>query len=179
MSLRLIGSSPFGRDAGILDIGGGTSLLVDRLVDTYPGRIGVLDISAEAIAQAQRRLGRERSDRVEWFVADVTRFESPRLWQVWHDRAVFHFLVDAEERKQYRQVLERSVSATGQVIIGTFSLSGPERCSGLPTVRYSPERLHEELGPSFELIESYPESHATPSGKVQDFVYCRFVRVTG
>jgi len=178
-SLRLIERCGVGPQARILDVGGGTSVLVDRLLDRQRAGIGVLDISARAIAQAQHRLGRERSARVEWYVEDVTRFDSPHPWDVWHDRAVFHFLVEASDRNRYREVLERSVGPGGQVIVATFSPTGPDRCSGLPTVRYSPDRLGAELGEAFQLVESHPESHTTPAGRVQDFVYCRFVHRTG
>jgi hypothetical protein len=113
---------------------------------------------------------------VEWFVADVTRFVSPHTWDVWHDRAVFHFLTEATDRDSYRAVLERSTHPGSCVIIATFGMEGPEQCSGLRTVRYSPESLAEELGENYELVETKFESHETPSGSLQEFVFCRFVR---
>jgi len=178
-SLRLIEEAKLGPEARILDVGGGTSSLVDRLLERGHAGVAVLDISVAAIEQAKGRLGAKASARVEWFVSDVTRFVPPRPWDLWHDRAVFHFLVEAADRIRYREVLERSVRPGGQVIVATFSSSGPDRCSGLPTVRYSPEMLSAELGESFQLVESCPESHVTPGGKVQDFVYCRFAHAGG
>jgi SAM-dependent methyltransferase len=159
----------------IVDVGGGTSTLVDALLAGKFGNVGVLDISGTALRLAQERLGTD-AGRVEWFTADVLQFASPHPWDIWHDRAVFHFLVTARDRAAYRQTLQRSLAAGGHAVISTFGPEGPTRCSGLDVVRYSPEELHAELGPAFSLIESQEEVHRTPGGKNQQFVYCRFRR---
>lgn len=174
-SLRLIDSTGKGHGARILDVGGGTSFLVDRLLEAGYRSLGVLDISAVAIDGVRGRLG-AKAATVEWFVEDATRFRSPHEWDVWHDRAVFHFLTEAADRASYVEALRRSLAAGGQVIIATFSPTGPQSCSGLPTVRYDSETLAQELGPGFVLRESRPETHVTPGGAAQDFLYCRFER---
>jgi hypothetical protein len=160
--------------AQIIDVGAGTSYLVDTLIDRGY-RAGVLDIAPEALEQVKKRLG-ERGSTVEWFVADVTQFDSPHSWDIWHDRAVFHFLTEAAERDAYRTVLDQATHSGSSVIIATFGMDGPERCSGLPTVRYSPQSLAEELGENYALMETALESHQTPTGKRQEFVFCRFTR---
>jgi hypothetical protein len=160
--------------AQVIDVGAGASALVDNLIERGY-QVGVLDIATEALEQVQARLG-DRSRRVEWFVTDVTRFESPHPWNVWHDRAVFHFLTEATDRDSYRAVLDRSTRSGTSVIIATFGMGGPDQCSGLPTVRYSPESLSRELGENYRLVETAFESHETPSGGRQEFVFCRFVR---
>jgi SAM-dependent methyltransferase len=174
VSLSLLTRTGIGPEAGILDVGGGTTVLIDRLLDMGYSNVGVLDISRAAIDQAKSRLG-ERAGGVEWYHADVTRFRSPHRWDVWHDRAVFHFLTDDADREGYRQALASALRPGGHLIIAAFSPTGPERCSGLPTVRYSAQSLGEALGPVCEWIESVPESHQTPGGRVQDFLYSRFV----
>ena len=172
VSIDMIGraSSPPSR---VIDVGGGTSHLVDRLVERGY-RAGVLDISDEPLKIVRERLS--NAAQVEWFVADATEFISPHQWDVWHDRAVFHFLVDAQDRQKYREALLAATAPGSHVIIATFGPEGPERCSGLPTMRYSPAGLHRELGQAFELIETEWEDHHTPGGKVQRFVYGRFER---
>jgi hypothetical protein len=164
-------SSPPGR---VIDVGGGASHLVDWLVERGY-RAGVLDISDEPLKIVRKRLSNAAA-RVEWFVADVTEFISPHEWDVWHDRAVFHFLMDAPDRQKYREALLAATAPGSHVIIATFGPEGPERCSGLPTMRYSATGLHRELGKEFELIETEWEDHHTPGGKVQQFVYGRFER---
>jgi hypothetical protein len=161
--------------ARVIDVGGGTSFLVDRLLD-MGYRPAVLDIAAEPLATVQARLGRA-SKNVDWLVADVTMFNPSEKWDVWHDRAVFHFLTDRQDRDQYRQNVLRATEVGASVIVATFGPDGPDRCSGLPTVRYAPEDLRRELGPAFELVEAVGEDHQTPAGSVQPFVYCRFRRV--
>lgn len=159
----------------ILDVGGGTSTLVDELVAGGFGTVGVLDISGTARRLAQERLGAD-ADRVEWFTADVLRFASPHPWDIWHDRAVFHFLVDGGDRTAYCRTMQRSLALGGYAVISTFGPDGPMRCSGLDVVRYSPESLLAELGPAFQLLDFREEIHRTPGGKNQQFVYCRFRR---
>lgn len=177
VSLRLIESAQVRLDARVVDVGGGASVLVDHLLEAGYGRLGVLDISERALGLARERLG-DRAARVEWILTDVTRLDPPpQSWDLWHDRAVFHFLTAAEDRQAYRSVLDRALALNGHVVIATFGPEGPDRCSGLATVSYSPEALAAELGPGFILLESLSEAHRTPSGVVQDFIYCHFVRV--
>lgn len=176
LSLRMIAGTGKGLGARIIDVGGGTSFLVDRLLQAGYRSLGVLDVSAVAMDTVRRRLGPQATE-VEWFVDDVLRFRTPHEWDVWHDRAVFHFLTENTDRASYRDALRRSLAPGGQVILATFGLTGPESCSGLPTMRYSPESLGRELGPGFVLRESLPEVHVTPGGASQDFVYCRFERI--
>ena len=171
-----MGSCQLDPTAGIIDVGGGTSSLVDELLAAGGSNLAVLDISSIAIEQTRYRL-RSDADRVEWYTTDVTEFDPPRQFGLWHDRAVFHFLTDAGDRTSYRQSLLKAVKPDGYVIVATFALDGPKRCSGLDVVRYSPESLGSELVQQFELIESRPEIHRTPSGGEQKFVYCLFRRV--
>ena len=174
-SLDLIGATGVGHDARILDVGGGTSLLVDRLLDLGFRRPGVLDISGVALELARRRLA-DRSDAVTWLEADVLEYDPEEPWDVWHDRAVFHFLVDPIDRARYRASLLRSVRRGGHALVATFGPEGPVSCSGLATVRCSAEDLARELGSRFRLVESRTEHHRTPSGVVQQFVYARLER---
>lgn len=175
MSLRLIEASGIGKDEALIDVGGGASLLVDRLVAAGYRQVTVLDISAAALASAQTRLG-VRADNVHWLAEDVTRFTPAGTYSLWHDRAVFHFLTDATERRAYLHAAERALNPGGQLIIATFALDGPEKCSGLPVVRYDAQSLAQEAGGNFELLESCGETHVTPGGGKQSFTYCRFRR---
>jgi hypothetical protein len=161
--------------ARVIDVGGGTSCLVDRLL-AKGYRPAVLDIAAEPLTVVKNRLGSAAKD-VDWLVADVTAYAPAGTWDVWHDRAVFHFLTEDRDRRRYRETLIRATTIGANVIVATFAHRGPDRCSGLPTVRYSPEELHQELGARFELVETVPEDHMTPGGRVQPFIYCRFRRI--
>jgi SAM-dependent methyltransferase len=174
VSLRLIEQSA-SPPASILDVGGGASYLADRLLPRGY-RIGVLDISGEALRIVRERLGAAAAP-VEWFVAAVTTFRSPHTWDVWHDRAVFHFLVEESARRGYCDALDLATAPESTVIVATFGPEGPERCSGLPITRYSPELLAAELGPRYELHNVEWELHRTPAGATQQFVYCRFRRL--
>jgi SAM-dependent methyltransferase len=173
VSLNLIGRAGIEHDDCVIDIGGGASALIDHLVTLEYRCLAVLDISASALAVARGRLGAHAS-RVEWLTADITEFEPAKTYALWHDRAVFHFLIDAADRQRYVRAMEKALSAGGQAIIATFGEDGPTRCSDLPVERYSPERLAETLGSRFELVESVAEEHRTPKGVVQHFCYCRF-----
>ena len=175
-SLGLVGRTESGPDAAVLDVGGGSSRLVDALLDEGWRRVAVLDVAENALARSRARLG-SRAAGVEWFVADVTSWSPPHAFDVWHDRALFHFLTDARERRAYVSALLASVAPRGHVVVGTFAPDGPEQCSGLPVVRYDAATLSAELGPSFEIVESLREEHATPAGKLQRFQFSRFVRV--
>lgn len=171
-SLRMIAQTGVEKDAAIIDVGGGSSTLVDDLLDTGFIDVSVLDISGTAIEASKLRLG-ERADRVNWIEADITDVElMENHYDVWHDRAVFHFLTAAEDRRRYVDLVNRSVNPGGHVIIASFGLAGPMKCSGLDVVRYSPDTMHDEFGDEFELISSLDESHQTPFGTTQEFVYC-------
>jgi len=176
LSLELIARTGKGKGSSIIDVGGGASRLVDALLDEGFQRVTVLDISVEALARARERLG-DRARLVTWIAGDITRWEPPSRYDVWHDRAVFHFLVTPEERRAYKEALAAALPLGAQAIIGTFALNGPERCSGLPVARYEPDTLAAELGPAFRLVESTHDDHLTPGGKVQRFQFSRFVRV--
>ena len=175
-SLQLIESASPDRRASVIDIGGGASTLVDDLLAGGFTDIAVLDIAEPALARAKARLG-ERADRVDWITADITRWKPGRRWDIWHDRAVFHFLTSAQERQRYRLHLLETLNRGGSAIVATFSLDGPDKCSGLPVQRYSADTLSAELGPELAMIEALPHVHTTPWGSRQPFVYCRFRRV--
>lgn len=175
LSLALIAATGQGQDARLLDVGGGASHLVDRLLDRGYRRLTVLDISTAALAHARTRLG-ARATHVNWIEADATDFGLGHEVDIWHDRAVFHFLIEPPDRAAYIAQLDRHLSPQGQAIIAAFAPDGPERCSNLPVVRYSAEALAETLGTRFRLIESRAEQHQTPSGARQSFLYHRFCR---
>lgn len=172
VSLELIGE--FCPAGDVIDIGGGASVLVDRLLDAGY-RPTVLDISEAALAISQRRLG-ARGGEVRWVVRDVLQFAPSGDFDVWHDRAAFHFLIEAADRRKYIEVAERSVRPGGHLILGTFALDGPARCSGLPVQRYNSASLSDELGAAFELCHERPELHTTPGGAVQRFSWSAFRR---
>ena len=151
-------------------------MLVDQLLDADFSDVTVLDISERALIGSKERLG-ARAAEVHWIVSDVLAWTPARSYDVWHDRAVFHFLTEDSERAKYREVLLKGLSADGMVIMGTFAEDGPERCSGLPVKRWSAAALAFELGPEFRLIESSRENHTTPAGAVQPFTWTRFARV--
>ena len=174
-SLELIALAGLSADATIIDIGGGASRFVDALVERKIGQITVLDLSAAALDAAKERLG-ERGAGVEWVVADVTTWEPSQTYDLWHDRATFHFLTDASDRSAYVRHLKKAVRSGGHVIIGTFALDGPERCSGLPIVRYDEGMLGAILGSDFRLIDSRRHDHTTPWGAVQRFRFSTFRR---
>lgn len=175
ISLDLIRATGVAADASIIDIGGGTSRLVDVLLDAGFRSITVLDLSHQALAAAKARLG-ARGGNVRWIAADVTSWEASQTYDVWHDRAAFHFLIEARDRAAYVQRVLRAVRPGGHIILGTFALDGPERCSGLPVMRHDAASLGAVLGPSFALIESRNHAHRTPSGNVQRFQFSRFRR---
>lgn len=176
ISLELIQASALTSDGRILDVGGGSSLLVDRLLDLGFDRPGVLDVSENALNASKERLG-NASEQVEWVVSDVLTFEPAAPWDLWHDRAVFHFLVDPDDRERYRDVLYRTVPIGGHVIVATFGPDGPERCSGLDTIRCSAADIARELGPGVKMVEERADEHRTPQGSAQHFIYARLVRV--
>jgi SAM-dependent methyltransferase len=172
LSLELIAQAAPARDAQIIDIGGGESTLVDDLLALGYRNVSVLDISATALEVAEHRLG-ARATQVTWLCGDVTAYPF-RLHQydVWHDRAVFHFLTKAEDRAAYVQQVVRAVRPGGHVIVAAFGPEGPTKCSGLEVVRYDPDSLHDEFGARFRLERHLTELHQTPAGAIQQFVYC-------
>ena len=173
LSLALIEASGQPKDAGLIDVGGGSSALVDSLLDWRYTHLAVLDVSATALGLIRSRLG-PHADAVEWFEADVTSFVPPHRFGVWHDRAVFHFLTEETDRRAYVATLRRTVRPGGAVIIATFALDGPSKCSGLDVVRYDEEHIRAELGSEFPLREVRREIHVTPSRSEQPFIYFRF-----
>lgn len=172
VSLSLIAASGIDRNAGIIDVGGGASVLVDCLLDSGYSRLAVLDVSAVALAHSRARLG-HRAAVIEWFESDVTAFNPPHRYGLWHDRAVFHFLTLAEDRRNYLASLRNSLQTGGSVIIATFALDGPAKCSGLDVVRYDEQSMLAELGTEFQLLEIRHEVHLTPWQSEQRFIYFR------
>jgi SAM-dependent methyltransferase len=175
-SLRLIQDCA-DTDAHIIDVGGGASVLVDELLDAGYRNLSVLDLAELALAASRQRLG-ACAQPVQWIAADITQAELPAArYDVWHDRAVFHFLTNPADRARYVEQVLKSVKPGGHVIVATFGPGGPLQCSGLEVVRYAPDALHAEFGSPFRLIRHETEIHHTPAGKEQEFVYCYCVRV--
>lgn len=173
-SLELVGKAGIGRSGRIIDVGAGASVLVSDLLDAGYRDLTVLDISAAALDRARARLGARAGD-VSWVEADVVGANLPAAaFDLWHDRAVFHFLVDARDRQAYVRTLRSSLRPGGHAIIATFAEDGPERCSGLPVQRYSPQQLHAQLGEGFTLLHHEHEEHLTPGGAVQRFQFSLF-----
>jgi len=171
VSLGLIRQAVPDTNAEIIDVGGGASTLVDGLAHAGYRRLTVLDLSGVALMAAQARLGAAAA-LVRWIEADVLEAAlDTHGFDLWHDRAVFHFLTDPRDRQRYVAKVRAAVSPGGHVLIATFALDGPSRCSGLDVARYSPETLHAELGSGFRLVQSVREEHATSSGKIQPFTY--------
>lgn len=175
-SLALIESTGLAAGDAILDVGAGASTLVDELLALGYEDIGVLDVSERALETGRLRLG-PRADRVHWIQADVLTFRPDRTWNLWHDRAMLHFLTSDDDRSRYVGTLLHGLAPGGTVILSTFALDGPDRCSGLPVQRFSSASLSELLGPQFELVDRLPVTHRTPAGGEQAFLYCRFLRV--
>lgn len=175
VSLEMLDAAGMTPDSCVLDVGGGDSQLVDALAARGLECLAVLDVSEAALERAKTRLGPAAQTPI-WIEADVTREWTLKPMDIWHDRAVFHFLTAAVERDRYRRHLLETLKPGGSAIIATFALDGPEKCSGLPVERYSPERLAQELGPSFELQDARPHLHTTPWGTTQSFQYSRLRR---
>jgi len=172
VSLDLITNAVGNRDARIVDVGGGEATLVDDLLAVGYRRVDVLDISEKALRVAKDRLG-EAANSVGWLCGDVTTYPfEANQYDLWHDRAVFHFLTEPTQRQDYVRQVIRAVKAGGHVIVATFGPEGPNKCSGLDVVRYDADTLHDQFGPRFELVEHRVEEHRTPSGARQQFVYC-------
>jgi ubiquinone/menaquinone biosynthesis C-methylase UbiE len=171
-SLEILEQTGLGPDSTIIDVGGGDSTLVDTLVERCLGHVTVLDLSGAALSRARARLGAPAND-VSWIEGDVTRARlEPGAYDFWHDRAVFHFLTEREDRRAYVKQVRRAVKLGGHVLVATFAEDGPTRCSGLPVVRYSADSLHSEFGSEFHLLTTEHENHQTPAGTAQPFLYC-------
>lgn len=175
ISLNLIQATGAQAEASIIDIGGGASRLVDSLIERGFRSLTVLDLSEAALAMARARLG-ERATSVNWIVADVTAWQPTQTYDVWHDRATFHFLTEENDRAAYAACLRMAVTPGGHVVIGTFALDGPECCSGLPVVRHDAASVGAILGPAFKLAETRQHNHRTPGGAIQRFQFSRFQR---
>jgi SAM-dependent methyltransferase len=175
LSLDLISAFAPTDGGRIIDVGGGASVLVDRLLDFPFEKIAVLDISETALSNARSRLG-ERARRVEWVTADITAVTSLGTFDIWHDRAVFHFLTEAADREKYVELARRTIPQGGHLIIATFADDGPTRCSDLDVCRYSAKTMGAELGESFALVRESREAHTTPWGLSQAFFYGAFRR---
>ena len=176
ISLELIEAVGAKPSLAIIDIGGGASRLMDALVDRGYGDLSVLDLSESATSIAKARLA-DRAAQVKWIVADVTQWKPTRAYDLWHDRAAFHFLTRASDRDAYIDRLIKAVPSGGHAIIGTFAVDGPERCSGLPVVRYDAARLSAEFTPAFALLDTRRDDHKTPWGAIQHFQFSVFRRV--
>lgn len=174
-SLEMIHAASPNHDAAIIDIGGGASRLVDALLQSGYRDVAVLDLSANALDAAKRRIGQAAS-MVDWIVADATTWRPVKTYDVWHDRAAFHFLTDSRDRDAYVERLRSAIAPGGHVIIATFAPDGPEKCSGLPVQRHDSASLLAELGPEFELVEARSETHHTPWDSTQAFQFSRFRR---
>jgi 2-polyprenyl-3-methyl-5-hydroxy-6-metoxy-1,4-benzoquinol methylase len=171
-SLDIIRRTGIDRSGRIIDVGGGISTLVDDLLADGFENITVLDISSAAMDVARQRLGKDAA-RVRWVEADITQASlPPRYYDVWHDRATFHFLTNPEDRQKYVLAVQHAVRPGGHVIVATFAQDGPAQCSGLDVVQYNPESLHDEFGADFELVDSARSNHVTPFGTEQRFLYC-------
>jgi 2-polyprenyl-3-methyl-5-hydroxy-6-metoxy-1,4-benzoquinol methylase len=177
-SLEWILSVAPDRDSAILDVGAGASLLVDRLLDDGYNNVGVLDLAASALAEVRARLG-DRAAGVHWFTGDVLDFRSPHLFDVWHDRAVLHFLTEPHQQLRYADVLRQTLAPGGYALISTFAIGGPTRCSGLDVMQYDCSSMGDLLGEEFSCVQQETEIHRTPAGGEQLFQYCLFRRSGG
>ncbi len=177
-SLALMREAVLSTGASVIDIGGGDGRLVDFLLEAGFADVTVLDISERSLERARRRLGAQ-ADRVRWVVGDVTEYEPDRSYDLWHDRAAFHFLTTTEQIVRYLSVATAAVRPGGHAVIGTFAIEGPTTCSGLPVRRYSEDSLDSELRRGFSRVRCVSETHATPFQTQQDFLFCSFRRVDG
>jgi len=163
------------KNARIIDIGGGMSVLIDYLLKAGYANLALLDISGKAIEHVRKRLS-DQASTIEWFEKDITEFAPPHIYDIWHDRAVFHFLTDIKSRQLYVNVLKNAVKSGSYIIIAAFAKDGPQKCSGLDIVQYDEPSIQYELGDEFILLDSQSEKHITPAGKEQHFIYFIFQR---
>lgn len=170
-SLDFITSFDLPKNARIIDVGGGDSKLVDFLLEAGFTNITVLDISSKALERAKLRLG-EKANKIEWIVSDITDFKPQRSFDLWHDRAAFHFLTSPEQKEKYLETIQNNVN--GYLVLGTFSENGPKKCSGLDIQQYSEASLSQLLEDDFEKIKCVTEDHTTPFNTTQNFLFCSF-----
>lgn len=171
-SLRMILNTKARKEAAIINVGGGSSTLADDLLEKGFADVSVLDISRAAMKKSRERLG-SRAEQIKWIEADITEVSLPENhYDIWHDRAVFHFLTAPEDRKKYVELVMRSLQVGGHIIVASFGENGPQKCSGLDVMQYSPEAMRDEFGDEFKLVKSFHETHKTPFGTTQEFVYC-------
>jgi trans-aconitate methyltransferase len=175
MSLRMLGSAGVSAADALIDVGGGASSLIGTLLDRGFRDLTVLDISPAGMQYARDRLG-SRADQVCWVTADVLNWQPQRHYQAWHDRATFHFLTTDEHRQQYLRTLDAATAPGSIAVFGCFAPDGPQHCSGLPVVRYSPAQLARQLGAKWLLIGQDREEHATPAGTLQSFTWVALQR---
>lgn len=178
LSLRMLDAAGVTPDASLIDVGGGASTLVDAVLARGFSDVTVLDLSAAGLSHARSRLGPD-ARRVAWVVADVLTWRAGRRYQVWHDRAVFHFLTTSRGRRQYMQTLGRATTADAVAVFGCFAPEGPKRCSGLPVRGYDPPGLGRQLGSTWSLVAAETEQHVTPAGQIQPFTWAAFRRRPG
>lgn len=170
-SLELIQNAAADKTSKIIDIGGGDGTLIDFLLERGFGSLSILDISSKALQKAKKRLG-SKAEHVQFITSDIREFETEATYEIWHDRATFHFLTEENDIKKYVDIVKNAVSHT--MIIGAFSFEGPQKCSGLPIVQYDAERLQNVFLEDFELIRSFKQNHITPFNTVQNFIFCQF-----
>jgi len=170
MTRELLAATGVSRDRAVIDLGGGASVVVDHLLANSFTDISVLDVSRVALDRTQARLGSD-AERVHWLHRDIFDWAPERRYDLWHDRAVFHFLTDQDERRAYAKTLRAGLACEGVAILATFAADGPTHCSGLPVVRYAPEALAAEFAPDLELVTSRREEHLTPAGLIQPFTW--------
>lgn len=166
------------KTAKIIDVGGGDSFLVDNLLDLGYIDISVLDISASSLERAKKRLGK-RAEKVKWIVADAATFKPTEQYDFWHDRAAFHFLTQEDEIENYIDTIQRSITPTGILVIGTFSEQGPKKCSGIEIKQYSETTMTERLQQFFEKVKCIVVDHKTPFDTIQNFIFCSFKKLKG
>ena len=176
ISLQLISSAGLSKTSKIIDVGGGDGMLVDHLLQSGYTNLTVLDVSDKAIERAKLRLG-EKADLVTWICSDVTEFEPEGTYDLWHDRACFHFLTEKEEVAAYRKVVTKSLKMQRVLVLGTFSKTGPLKCSGLEIQQYDEKDLKQVFSDQFEAIDCVKSAHATPSKSIQNYVFCRFKKI--
>ena len=177
LSLELIHRTEERSNEAIIDVGGGASVLVDYLCKEGFTNLSVLDISENALTSAKKRLG-DSAKSIEWFETDIIKFSSPHQFSLWHDRAVFHFLTDKSDRKNYVKALKQALKPGGHLINAAFAIGGPDKCSGMEIVQYNSTKLIAELGEGFKLVEERDEVHITPANKEQKFMYFHFIKTS-
>lgn len=175
-TLDMIRQVPHDGNSSIIDVGSGATQLISSLLSMGQKNITALDISKTALSKAKAQLG-QKADKINWVHASITTWSPDKVYDLWHDRAVYHFLTEEADRKAYVSTLKKALKKGGTLIISSFGLDGPEKCSNLPVRRHSPEMFDEELGPEFKRVECRTVEHETPWSSTQQFVYCRYQRL--